>query len=100
MVPLVRRVRRPDPRGMRARQELTALGFPPVWVKDEVLTPVPAMMDMTAMRTAMPNVTCDRITECAPSATQESISMPRFIGPGCITIASGRARASFSSVRP
>ena len=33
-------------------------------------------------------------------ATLESISMPRFIGPGCITIASGRARASFSSVSP
>ena len=33
-------------------------------------------------------------------ATLESISMPRFIGPGCITIASGLACASFSSVRP
>ncbi len=27
-----------------------------------------------------------------------SISMPRFIGPGCITIASGLARASFSAL--
>ena len=30
----------------------------------------------------------------------ESISTPRFIGPGCITIASGLASASFSGVRP
>ena len=60
----------------------------------------PANMLITAMRTAMPNVTCDRITECAPSATAESISTPRFIGPGCMTMASGLASASFSGVRP
>jgi hypothetical protein len=29
----------------------------------------PAMIDITAMRTAMPKVTCGRITLCAPSAT-------------------------------
>ena len=61
---------------------------------------VPANMLMTAIRTAMPNVTCGRITACAPSATAESISTPRFIGPGCITIASGLASASRSGVRP
>ncbi len=60
----------------------------------------PAMMLITAMRTAMPKVTCGRITLCRPSATEESISTPRFIGPGCITIASGLASASLSSVRP
>ena len=60
----------------------------------------PARMDITAMRTAMPNVTCGRITDCRPSATLDSISMPRFIGPGCITIASGFAWASFSGVSP
>ena len=32
----------------------------------------------------MPNVTCGRITERSPSATAESISTPRFIGPGCM----------------
>ena len=58
------------------------------------------MIDITAMRTAMPNVTCGRITLCGPSATGESISTPRFIGPGCITIASGLASASFSALRP
>jgi len=31
---------------------------------------------------AMPKGDCGRITECGPSATAESISTPRFIGPG------------------
>jgi hypothetical protein len=57
-------------------------------------------MLMTAMRTAMPKVTCGRITECGPSATVESISTPRFIGPGCITMASRLASESFSAVSP
>src|SRR4029079_5520776 len=61
---------------------------------------LPATMLITAMRTAMPKVTCGRITECGPSATDESISTPRFIGPGCMTIASLRARESFSAVSP
>jgi hypothetical protein len=43
------------------------------------------------MRTATPISTCSRISDCAPSATMESISTPRFIGPGCITSASGLA---------
>jgi hypothetical protein len=60
----------------------------------------PATMLITAILTAMPNVTCGRITARSPSATGESISTPRFIGPGCITIASGLASASFSCVRP
>lgn len=60
----------------------------------------PATMLITAMRTAMPNVTCGRITLCRPSTTAESISTPRLIGPGCITIASGLASCSFSGVRP
>ena len=59
-----------------------------------------AIMLITAMRTAMPNVTCGRITARSLSATAESISTPRFIGPGCITIASGLASASLSCVRP
>src|SRR6266702_3627082 len=60
----------------------------------------PARMLITAMRTAMPKVTCGSITECGPSATEESISTPRFIGPGCMTMASGLARASFCGVKP
>ena len=60
----------------------------------------PASMLITAILTAMPNLTCGRITACAPSATAESISTPRFNGPGCMTIASGLASASFSGVRP
>ena len=61
---------------------------------------VPAKMLITAIRTAIPKVTCGRITAWAPSATAESISTPRFIGPGCITIASGFASARRSGVRP
>ena len=36
----------------------------------------------TAILTATPLVTCLRITEWGPSATSESISTPRFMGPG------------------
>jgi hypothetical protein len=60
----------------------------------------PASMAMTAIRTAMPKVTCGRITAWRPSATAESISTPRFIGPGCMTMASGLASASIAWVRP
>ncbi len=38
------------------------------------------MMLITAMRTAMPKVTCGRMTLWLPSATDESISTPRLIG--------------------
>src|SRR5680860_257062 len=41
----------------------------------------------TAIRTATPLVTCSTMTERAESATVAEISMPRFIGPGCMTIA-------------
>ena len=34
-----------------------------------------------------PLVTCSTMTERAESATSAAISMPRFIGPGCMTIA-------------
>jgi GNAT superfamily N-acetyltransferase len=60
----------------------------------------PATMLITAMRTAMPKVTCGRMTLCLPSTTAESISTPRLIGPGCMTMASGLASCSFSGVRP
>src|SRR6266404_6333840 len=42
----------------------------------------PASRYSTAILTATPFVTCSRITLCGPSATSESISTPRFIGPG------------------
>src|SRR5690606_16943628 len=61
---------------------------------------LPATMDITAMRQAMPKVTCGRITLCAPSTTSEAISTPRLMGPGCITMASGLAKRSFSGVSP
>ena len=40
----------------------------------------------TAIRTATPLVTCSTITERSLSATSAVISMPRTIGPGCMTI--------------
>ena len=52
------------------------------------------------MRTATPLRTWSRITDCGPSATSEAISMPRFIGCGCMTMASGLAFASRSADRP
>src|SRR5690606_36703551 len=59
----------------------------------------PSML-MTAIRTAMPKRTWSRMTACGESATADSISTPRFIGPGFITIASGLASTSFSRVWP
>ncbi len=66
----------------------------------DVHASLPATMLITAIRTAMPKVTCGRMTLCRPSTTAESISTPRLIGPGCITMASGLASCSFSGVRP
>src|SRR5207247_11064970 len=54
----------------------------------------PASRYSTAVRTATPFVTWSRITLCGPSATRESISTPRFIGPGCMMV---MGRATFSS---
>ena len=54
----------------------------------------------TAMRTATPFATCRRISDCGPSATASLISTPRFIGPGCMTIASGLAKQRRSAVMP
>src|SRR5262245_9665886 len=79
---------------------LAARGIDDASVADVDAHQLPATMLMTAILTAMPKVTCGRITERGPSATVESISTPRFMGPGCITMASSRAAASFSSVRP
>src|SRR5690606_39669404 len=54
-----------------------------------------------AMRIATPISTwVVMIERPGRSATALSISTPRFIGPGCMTIASGAARASRSGVRP
>src|SRR6185369_4822411 len=66
---------------------------------EDVHASFPEMMDITAMRTAMPKVTCGRMTLWRPSATEESISTPRLIGPGCMTMASGLASANFCGVR-
>ena len=59
-----------------------------------------ATASSTAMRTATPLRTWSRITLCGPSATSLAISMPRFIGCGCMTIASGLAIARRRASRP
>ena len=51
-----------------------------------------------AMRTFTPFSTCSSTTDCPQSATSSVISMPRIIGPGCITIASCLASFSFAAV--
>ena len=38
----------------------------------------------TAMRTGTPLVTCRSTTDMSESTTRESISTPRFMGPGCM----------------
>jgi len=59
-----------------------------------------ATVSSTAMRTATPLRTWARITDCGPSATSEEISMPRFMGPGCMTIASALASFKRGAVSP
>src|SRR5262249_35249998 len=54
----------------------------------------------SAMRIAIPFVTCSSITEVGWSATSESISTPRFIGPGCMISAVSGSIAARSLVRP
>src|SRR5581483_9190315 len=60
----------------------------------------PIIRSRTAIRTAIPFSTWLRITERWKSATSEASSRPRLMGPGCITIASGLARARCSSRSP
>src|SRR5207253_3111403 len=60
-----------------------------------------ARVASTAMRTATPISTWFWIRLTArSSATSESISTPRFMGPGCMTRTWGAAAASFSRSRP
>src|SRR5207248_9372936 len=60
----------------------------------------PASRYSTAIRTATPFVTWSRITLCGPSATRESISTPRFMGPGCMMVRGRGAFSRRSSVTP
>ena len=52
------------------------------------------------MRTAMPLVTCSRITLRSPSASSLSISTPRLIGPGCMMMALGLSHEARVLLRP
>ena len=48
----------------------------------------PSSRYSTAIRTLTPLATCSTIVDLSESATSAAISTPRFIGPGCITMAS------------
>ena len=52
------------------------------------------------MRTATPLATCSTITARVESAASAEISSPRFIGPGCSTIACSGSRARRRASRP
>src|SRR5262245_59486312 len=54
----------------------------------------------TAIRTETPLVTCSTIVDLGESATSAAISTPRFIGPGCITMAWSGNSAIRSQSRP
>src|SRR5690606_23047876 len=60
----------------------------------------PSSRYSTAMRTLTPLVTCSTTVERAESATSAEISMPRTIGPGCMTMAWSAIRAKRSASRP
>ena len=48
------------------------------------------------MRIGTPLLTCRSTTACGESTTRESISTPRFIGPGCMISVSGcKSRRAF-----
>src|SRR5437660_730739 len=55
---------------------------------------------MSDILTATPAETCASTSVTSDSAVSQSISTPRFIGPGCMTTASELRRASRSRVRP
>ena len=54
----------------------------------------------TAIRTLTPFATCSTIVDRALSATSALISRPRFIGPGCMTMASSLSTPSRRPSRP
>ena len=53
----------------------------------------PSSRYSTAIRTLTPLATCSTIVDRAESATSAAISTPRFIGPGCMTMACSGSRA-------
>ena len=56
---------------------------------------------ITDIRTATPSLTCSKISDLPiSSATSLSISIPLFIGPGCITKAFFFALFNFSPSNP
>src|SRR5262245_35700732 len=62
--------------------------------------PLPRSSNSTAIRTAMPFVTCCVITEPGSSDGSTAISTPRFIGPGCMISAWSGSAPARSGVSP
>ena len=62
--------------------------------------PEPSSRNSTAMRTGTPLRTCSVMTALGRSATSAAISTPRFMGPGCMTMAPSGSRSARSAVRP
>ena len=54
----------------------------------------------TAIRTLTPLATCSVMVERTESATSAAISIPRFIGPGCITTERSGNKAIRCASRP
>src|SRR5215204_2592687 len=60
----------------------------------------PSKRYKTAMRTLTPLLTCSTMTARSESATSAVISSPRFMGPGCMTIACSGNRPMRSTSSP
>src|SRR3989440_9364482 len=88
-----------DPPALQQNRPGGAHSLPPFAASASSARP-PASRYNTAMRTATPFVTWSRMTLCGPSATRDSISTPRFMGPGCMMTRGCCARSSRSCVTP
>ena len=84
-----RRVHQPGAAQISSRRPRLAHAAPPT--RRVPPLPRPASRYSSAIRTATPLVTCSVMTDWAPAATSAAISTPSFIGPGCMTSASGFA---------
>src|ERR1019366_3677019 len=60
----------------------------------------PRSRHRTAIRTLTPLATCSTTVDRGEPATSAAISTPRFIGPGCITMACSASCAIRATSRP
>src|SRR6476620_1250227 len=62
-------------------------GGPPAWEGGTPCSAPTSRWNNTAIRTCTPLETCCSTADCDESATENAISIPRTIGPGCSTTA-------------